>query len=222
MCILKTVLIADTETTGVDPKTDHVIEIGAVLWSIEHRTILECYSGLIRSESNAAEVANGIPSAVLVGAHDMGGPLGRLAELLDRADATVAHNAEFDRSFAPFSGPVICSLEDMVWPRPSSSRSLTAIALAHGVAVVSAHRAIHDCLLMARLFEAVPDIAQRLEAGLEHSLLPKAEMLSLAPFEMKDVVKEHGFHWDPSRRVWHRTMAIADAAKLPFQTMKRA
>lgn len=223
---MKSVCILDVETTDIDPKNGHLIEVGAVLWSIEFRCILECFSGVMHAAENPAEHVNGIPAGlVALCAPGFLGPVRRVDEMAEVADAVVAHKADFDKSWVEPCGfdivnstPWICTIEDFTWPKPSPSKSLTALALAHGVAVVSAHRAIHDCLLLARCFEVIPDIAERLEAALAHAQLPKAEIHSLAPFEQKDVVKENGFHWDPARRVWHRTMAIEDAEKLPFAT----
>jgi DNA polymerase-3 subunit epsilon len=219
---MKTILILDTETTGVDPKKDVMIEAGAVLWSVERRSIVECFSGLMQAASNSAESINGIP-VPLVQAASGEVTTQAIRSMVDRADAVAAHSADFDRSFLATRCQVaerdwICTIEDFAWPKPSPSKSLTALALAHGCAVVAAHRAINDCLLLARCFESIADIGERLEAALVHSRLPKAEIHSLAPFDLKDLVKEHGFHWDPARKVWHRTMAIADAGKLPFAT----
>jgi DNA polymerase-3 subunit epsilon len=223
---MKSVLLLDVEATTLEPKTGSLIEVGAVLWSVEFRSIIECFSGVMHAAENPAEHVNGIPAG-LVSLCTPGflGPVRRVDEMAEVADAIVAHKADFDRSWIEPCGfdvvnstPWICTIEDFVWPKPSASKSLTALALAHGVAVVSAHRAIHDVLLLARCFEVIPDIGERLEAALAHAQLPKAEMISLAPFEQKDVVKEAGFHWDSERKVWHRTMAIEDAKKLPFAT----
>lgn len=226
---LNTVLIVDAETTGVDRESDHVIEIGYVLWSVQHRTILEAYSGLLWAEKNPAQAVNGIPADALPqDAPD--GPWRMLGKAASRADAIVAHQADFDRAFlergmSEFDTGAakiwICTREDVTWPRAGAGQSLTAIALAHGCAVVAAHRAVNDCLLLARLFESVPDIAARLEAGYAHAQLPKVRLVSLAPFEQKDEVKAHGFKWDPGRREWWRVMAAADAAGLPFKTAVR-
>jgi len=186
-------LILDGETTGLDVNKDELCEVGGVLWSVEHRCILECFSSLVYATSNAAAEVNGIPEAVVQSATTQF-PL-RMIGMACGVDAIVAHNAEFDRPWfatehSSFRDvPWICTIEDMVWPKPSPSRSLTAIALAHGVAVVSAHRAIHDCLLLARMLEVVPDVDERLKAALAHALLPKAEIHSLASFDEKDIVK---------------------------------
>ena len=223
---MKSALLLDVEATDIDPKAGSLIEVGAVLWSIPHRCIIECFSGVMHAPENPAEHVNGIPAG-LVSLCTPGflGPVRRVDEMAEVADAVVAHKADFDRSWVEPCGfdilnssPWICTIEDFTWPKPSPSKSLTALALAHGVAVVSAHRAIHDCLLLARCFEAIPDIGERLEAALEHAKLPKAEIHSLASYEDRELPKTAGFHWDPARKVWHRTMAIADAEKLPFRT----
>lgn len=41
------VLIIDTETTGLDPKSDHVIEVGAIVYSVEHGCSLASYASLL-------------------------------------------------------------------------------------------------------------------------------------------------------------------------------
>lgn len=219
------VLILDTETTDLEPSKGKLIEIGAVLWSVDYRSIVEVYSGVLSADENPAESTNGIPADLLRGAGLPPAPMMLVDDIAARAAFVVAHNADFDRrwvqplGFSRLNGlPWVCTIEDIEWPRPGPGKSLTAIALAHGVAVVSAHRAIHDCLLLTRLFEAVPDIDVRLGAALAHAALPKAEIHSLAPYEDREIVKAHGFHWDPARKVWHRRMAIADAEKLPFRT----
>ena len=63
--MLRNVLIVDCETTGLDREKDRVIEIGYVLWSVEHRTMLEVYSGLLYAPENPAEHINSIPATAL-------------------------------------------------------------------------------------------------------------------------------------------------------------
>jgi len=193
-----------------------------VHWSVELRTMLRAVSILLPADSNPAEHVNGIPVAALKHA---GIPATRWASAsswFGDCDAVVAHQADFDKAFVErhltVDVPWICTREDVTWPKPSPGESLTAIALAHGVAIVAAHRALNDCLALMRLLEAVPDIDERLAAGYEHAKLPKLRMVSLAPFEQKDIVKEHGFKWDSARKQWWRVMAREDAEVLPFDT----
>lgn len=232
---MRNVLIVDVETTGLDREKDQVIELGCILWSVKHRSLVEVYSRVLPCEDNPAQAVNGIPAALL--REVAFSPVwDGLLDLAAEADAVCAHQADFDSAFvgtalsrlgddallrepisAALSDPWICTREDMTWPKTGAGESLIATALAHGVAVTSAHRAIHDCLLLGRLFEAVPDIGERLEAAYEHAKLPKVRLVSLAPFEEKDIVKDHGFKWDPQRREWWRVMAVQDSLLLPFK-----
>lgn len=231
---MKRVLILDCETTGLDREKDRVIEVGCILWDVEHRSMVEVYSALLPAQENPAEQVNGIPTALL--RRVVPSPVwDRLGDLAAEADAICAHQADFDRAFVlprmpeyfqrpchALKAPWLCTREDMTWPKAGTGESLIATALAHGVAVTSAHRAIHDCLLIARLFEAVPDIGERLKAAYEHAKLPKVRLVSLAPFEEKDIVKDHGFKWDPQRREWWRVMAVQDSLLLPFKVRQVA
>lgn len=224
---IQTLCLFDCESTGLDRDKDRVLEVGYVLWSVEHRCILEVFSGLLHAEANPAEAVNGIPPAALADLPTDDDDVWTMARTAaNNADAIGAHQADFDRAFCgsrlPDDTPWICTREDMRWPKAGTATSLVATALAHGVAVTSAHRAIHDCLLLARLFEhcftAYPDMGERLEAALAHARLPKVRLVSLAPYEERDVVKANGFKWDPGRREWWRLMAVQDAEGLPFRT----
>jgi DNA polymerase-3 subunit epsilon len=93
-----------------------------------------------------------------------------------------------------------------------------SIALAHGVAVTSAHRAINDCLLLARLLERVDeDVDDLLHLALQRASRPKAEFIARTAYKDKDLVKAAGFHWNGT--VWSRYMAVEDAEKLPFDVV---
>lgn len=227
---LDKILILDTETSGLDPAKDKLLEVGLVLYSIEHRAIIHTASLLVdqpREELDPeSEKIHGIPLAML--------HLGETESRVDRmirwaaadADAFVAHNADFDSQWlAPevaSSNPWICTCNDVVWPRAADSRSLTNIALAHGVAVVDAHRALADCMTIARLLTRVAELGHDVRALLEPGLRPKTTVVSLAPFEEKDVVKHNGFRWAPEQRAWWRRLATEDVAKLPFRTRPAA
>lgn len=228
---MKNVLILDCETTGLQPPEAVTIEIGCILWNIEHHSILECYSALIPHHENPAEPYNGISVGLLGEVPNR--PAWNIAhvnDMAERADAVIAHSATFDKKFCDAipipkltNMPWICTLEDVEWPKATKlslgragSGSLVRLALMHGVAVTSAHRSIHDCLLLTRLFEAVPDIDERLEAGLIHAQLPKASFVATVPYERNAEVKLAGFHWDGDKQIWHRYMAVDDAEELAF------
>jgi DNA polymerase-3 subunit epsilon len=228
-----------------------VIEAGAVLWDSQTCAVLECYSGLLRAGENPCFHVNRIPTHALADA-----PLGpivwdRIADVVRRAEAICAYNAAFDRGFAekPIglalkrlnpNGPTLpwfCAMEDLAWTktgRDTGHASLVARALAHGVQIGAAHRALDDCLILARLFEraeellrfngpddAAPDFDSWLAAGVKRGQAPRVLVVSLAPFDQKEEVKEHGFRWNEpdAPKKWSRRMVAdeIDAARFPFK-----
>lgn len=52
---MKSVLLLDVEATTLEPKTGSLIEVGAVLWSIEHRSIIECFSGVMHAAEHRCD-----------------------------------------------------------------------------------------------------------------------------------------------------------------------
>lgn len=217
---IKSLLLADTETSGIDPKTSVLLEVAAVWWSVEHACVLKTWSTLVQGARNDAFAVNGIPAEAL--------PLGAAAEptfktlrnFADNSDAIVAHNAEFDRGFLPELGkPWICSMNDLAWPgaKPGGYTSLIDLALANGLGIASAHRALSDCLLLARLFERLHERGTDLQAFLAHGLRPKGMFVAEVPFAEKDKAKDAGFKWRPETKQWVRRLALEDAGKLPFR-----
>lgn len=221
---MKTLLFIDTETTGLSPETDRLLEVGAVLWSVEHRCILSTWSDLIDGDGNAAEAINRIPPSALSYGDALGNVLANLAAYERRADGVVAQRAEFDRGFLEAAGfktraPWICSKFDIEWPRSKVGDGLVSTALAHGVGVVSAHRAITDCLILARLFERVAE-THDLQPMLARAMRPKATFQAMVSYDDREKAKSAGFQWDSVTRRWTRRMAVEDAAALGFKTME--
>lgn len=222
-----TILILDTETTGLDAATDRVVEVACIRYSLTHATVLRSYSSLIRGESNAAEAINRIPTAALMDAPEPARVWAAVASLADGADCVVAHNADFDRGFCAAAGvsmayhiaqmPWVCSRSQMEWPRGKQGDSLVNLTLAHGLGVATAHRAMADCDMLARLFTRVAEMGVDLGAMVARGMRPSAVFVALAPYEQKDVVKAAGFSWDGERKEWRRRMAVEDVAGLPFR-----
>lgn len=113
--------------------------------------------------------------------------------------------------------PWLCTFEDWRWPRCSGDSQLAAIALAHGVGLVSAHRAYTDVITLCSVLERVHQHWTPLPEQLAYARRPRSTFVSLAPFEAKDTVKAHGFRWVPERREWRRRMLPEDAESLPFK-----
>ena len=222
---LRTLLILDTECSGLSPETDRIIEIGCVLYSLEQRCILSTWSELILGDTNAAYEVNRIPVEALTHGARLNDALASLESYASRADALVAHNAQFDRGFLEAAGfrttlPWICTCHDIDWPRASSSQSLVAIALAHDLPVVSAHRALSDCLLLSKLLERTAELGADLDALLQRSLRPKELFVANVSYEDRHLAKRARFQWDSIvSGQWARNMPPEDTAALPFPAL---
>ena len=213
---IETILIVDTETQGFDPQKHRVLEIGAVWWSVRFRTILAAWSELCQAPDNPAEHVNRIPAAALTYGLTFEQAIEGLKSRASRADAIVAHRASFDSSFVPDLGkPWICSKFDVPWPRSAPGDGLAYVAIAHDVPIVSAHRALADCLLLARCFEAVDDVPGLLALAMR----PRATFRAIVSYDDRELAKKAGFRWQPEKKWWIRErLAIEDAALLPFKT----
>lgn len=218
---MRRVLLIDTETSGLDPVVDSVLEVGAILYDLQYATPIEFYAELLMSQDNAAEAINRIPVGALQCASPASLVWQRVMGMAEVADAVLAHNAAFDRGFVPMelrdAAPWICTKEDVRWPKQTKdSPSLVALALEHDLGVAVAHRALADCDLIARLLTRAHELGADLPAMLARGLRPKATFQALVSFDDREKAKAAGFRWEPSTKRWLRTMAVEDAAALPF------
>ena len=222
---MKTLAILDTETTGLDPAKDTCIEVACVLYSVEHAAPIASFASLMATTSNDAEAVNRIPVPLLVGAPANDKVWKYVAALIARADAVVAHRAEFDRSFVPPElrdlKPWICSKFDIPWPLSKPGDGLVHVALAHGVGVMQAHRALTDCDTLARIFQRVAEMGADVPGILARAMRPKSRYVALVSFEDREKAKAAGFQWDGARKQWHRTMARDDVDALGFETREQ-
>ncbi|HEX7330361.1 MAG TPA: 3'-5' exonuclease [Pyrinomonadaceae bacterium] len=221
--MVKRALIIDTETNGLDD-TAQVIEVGAILYSVENQCTLQEISTLLPALKNEAESINRIKATAL-GEIELTRSVSFAQELLfamsKAADVFVAHNAEFDSKkllgdtrFPLASLPWLCTMSDFKWPLATREQgSLINLALDHGIGVASAHRALTDCRLIAALFDRMSD----LPAMFTVAMRPKALFVGLQPFDDNQLAKDAGFKWDRLvPRKWSRMMAIEDATALSF------
>lgn len=93
----------DLETTGLDPRSDRVIEIGALVCDADGKTV-ETFERLInpgRPIGSLASEINGIRDTDLIGAPPASVVLVDFLGVLDRAENApmIAHNAAFDAGF---------------------------------------------------------------------------------------------------------------------------
>ncbi len=227
-CSLDLICLLDVETTGINPTTNEVIELGCILFSLSHNCVLQQVSTLVPIEgNNTARSINGISRNAANSIGMLGAFEGVFEELFIGADALVAHNAFFDRSFTPEWLRAIndtwIDTRSVTWPRANRQGcNLVELALCYDIPVWSNHRALKDCQLLAHIVEREPMAAQLLAKELG----PKVWATWRSTPDDKQgqqMVKAAGFRWNrpecPASRVWSRLMHPDDATGLGFEVV---
>lgn len=188
------ITILDTETTGLDPAKDKVIEIGAVLYSTEHRASVQEISTLIPTELNPATAINGLePALTQAVTSDILNPVKAvLGAMLKASEYAVAFNSDFDSAFLPWITRPWSDAAAIAYPRAGHKKDLVNLALNHGIPLIGAHRALEDCRILAALLSKVPD----LDYQLRQAARPKTIVRALVSYEERDLAKQHGFAWN--------------------------
>jgi len=221
---MKYICVLDTETTGLDASKGSVLEVAAVLYHIDTRSIISQASTLCYAEENPAFEVNRIavesvkntPPKIEAHAKLL------IREMMMEADAIVAHNAPFDKKWietivdfqeASLNTPWICTKSDVIWPvRKGIPLNLIHICADLGVPITSAHRALSDCLLLVNAIECIEDIEYFLDKSGKGRIIYHAEI----SYEQRQIVKDAGFQWDNAKKVWHAKLTPEIAATMPF------
>jgi exodeoxyribonuclease X len=150
------VRILDTETTGLNPDTDRIVEIATIDWMDGH--IGEPWSSLVNPERDIPAQAKAIHH---ITEHDVEGKpvIGDLLPSLSgKVDIVAAHFADFDRSFLPsdFAKYWVCTwkVSLRIWPE-LESHSNQFLRYHFGLPDPDAglpHRAAYDAFVTAHLF----------------------------------------------------------------------
>lgn len=158
MSQLHCIAVLDTETTGLYPSTDRLVEIAIMLLQVERNTgrlvqVLDSYQELQdpgRPIPPIATAIHGITDAMVKGRRI---DEGRVAAMLRQADLVVAHNSGFDKGFVRQVVPEVdtfiwgCSCRGIPWrrlhPRLDSTK-LQHLATTLAVPGGTAHRAMGD------------------------------------------------------------------------------
>jgi len=114
------------------------------------------------------------------------------------------------------SHPWLCTMEDVRWPAERQLRarpSVRDLALAYGIPVWAAHRALTDCIYLAEVFQRCDDLEQLIAQGLEPRRLVRARV----SFDDRHLAREAGFRWnDPVKGAWTRRLTHREETELPF------
>jgi DNA polymerase-3 subunit epsilon len=219
---LRKAAFVDVETTGLDPRRNAVIELGAVLFSytLDGRVVRleDEYSGF-------EDPGSPIPPHItrLTGITDemvRGQQLdkARLEKLLGQADLIIAHNAAFDRplverQLGPAAKPWACSQREIPWQESGlESAKLEFLAYRYGF-FYNGHRALDDCRAAVHLLaQPLPGTSTTTLAPLLNSARKPSYRLRAvgAPFEAKDLLKSRQYRWDGEARCWWKEVGAEE------------
>ncbi len=152
----------DLETTGKEPRSDEIIEIGAV--RISGGAVGEEFSALIKPARRLSRVISdltGITEADLADAPPLEEVLPKFLDFIGD-DVLVAHNIEFDYAFLQqaarrllkrkLANRTFCTLVAARSRMPGQSHRLGAVAETLGVELQDWHRATADARAAAEIF----------------------------------------------------------------------
>jgi DNA polymerase-3 subunit epsilon len=203
-------LCLDTETTGLNPACDKIIELGIVAFLYDPLTagiikIIDRYAGFedpglpLSAETTAI---TGITDDMVSGKSFDDDYVCRLA---DQASLVIAHNAAFDRKFVEARFPVFskvpwgCSMTQVDWQAERISTRVLEYLLFKFGWFINAHRALDDAEgLLGILLESLPVSGTPIfKVLLERFDEVTAKVCAVgAPFEKKDVLKQRGYRWN--------------------------
>lgn len=211
----------DVETTGLEPRSDAIIQFCGVLFEFEPasgrihalRDAITGYEDPGRPIPALVTEKTGITDAMVAGQRLDERVIG---EALGEAVLVVAHNAAFDRAFLERRLPAFadrhwaCSQVDVPWAAHGlDSTKLEFLLYKHARTFYEAHRADEDVYAGLHLLATpFPNGELPMQKLLESARRPLFRITATgAPFEQKDVLKGRGYRWDAALRAWWREVA---------------
>jgi DNA polymerase-3 subunit epsilon len=195
--------VVDVETTGTNPDTDKIVELGICLFEYDRqgRRIYKVLNSWEWFEDPGLSIPpeitkiTGITDEMVAG-HSLDDRA--VNDLLDRIVLVIAHNADFDRRFLEKRLPAFaskhwaCSRSDIDW-KAERIRSSALEFIAYSLSFFhDSHRAANDCpATVHALAQTLPATGRlALQALLEHARLPTWPLWARdAAIEQKDVLK---------------------------------
>ena len=232
--VLSKGVVVDTETTGINPDKDAIIELGMVLFEFDPETgcayrVLDTFDQLEDPGfpvPPASTAVHGISDEMVAGQRINDE---EVAAFLDGVSLVIAHNSKFDRVFLEKRLPVFetrpwgCSFAQVDWSGEGiGSAKLDYISYKYGF-FYEAHRAEGDCFaLLEILQQPLPKSGELVLKSILNSLGQKSYQVFAtgSPFETKDILKARSYRWDGDKKCWHTTVVGDDAIKAEVEWLK--
>ncbi|HCJ73607.1 3'-5' exonuclease [Ochrobactrum sp. Kaboul] len=201
-------IILDTETTGLNYRTDEIIEIGVIAFTFNDKGELGDVTGVY---GGLQQPTIAIPADItrLTGITDdmVAGQVidaTLLKALIEPADLIIAHNAGFDRPFCEAFSPIFvhkawaCSVSEVDWSARGFEGSKLGYLIGQSGYFHDGHRAVDDCFALLEVLgqsrpgTATTPFSELYQASQRSRVRIYAEN---SPFDMKDHLKARGYRW---------------------------
>lgn len=216
----------DLETTGIDPSSSDIVEIGYMVWD----TDLSCP---VQFGCHLIKINYPLPSEIkkLIGIDDshldkfgtdLKQALISLANLAKGCDFLVGHNAiEFDRKYLSKACKKysiefpkkywIDTMIDLPYPQSIRTRKLDYLAVEHKVPIVLSHRAVFDVWTTLQILKQynIKEIVQKSKLGF-------VKLTARISYEERAKASTQGFKWDPKNKIWFKVLREYDANNTQF------
>ena len=214
----------DVETTGLDHARHEVIELAMQRFRLDDQgAIVE--TGRPRSwlEQPSEPIPPAITRVTGLADPDVAGRAisdGEAAGLILGSDFVVSHNAAFDRPFVEKRLPMVagrawaCSLNDVDWRAEGFEARTLGSILARAGWFYDPHRAEIDVTALLHLLDhRLPDGASVAHRMVERAGRPSWIIDAVdASFSAREVLRERGYRWDASRKLWSTTVTDTSPA----------
>lgn len=204
-------VVIDVETTGFNPNSDKIIEIGAL--RVVDGEVVDRFIHLInpgRKIPSAITELTGISDVMVKNAPSIGEVLPDLKSFIG-SDILVGHNVNFDVNFlyeafmenlnVPVTNDFVDTLRFARQIYPQLPNHKLATLLKHlGIIDKTEHRSYSDSLYTNQLFQIMR--TQVVDNGIEISNLAE----SVKPVCAKDIIPSHN-HFDPAHPVFKKVFA---------------
>jgi DNA polymerase-3 subunit epsilon len=231
---VRTGVLLDTETTGLEHARDEIIELGMVKFDyapdgriVGVRDIFSAFNEPSAPISAEVTALTGITNEMVAGHRFDDAAVTAFAE---SAVITIAHNSAFDRRFVERYWPVFehkawgCSMSEIDWRKHGFAGSQLGYLLNGAGYFHQAHRAVDDCHALLEILDfnlpttGAPALATLLDTARRKTVRIWAEQ---SPFELKDSLKRRGYRWsdgtDGRPKSWYVDVCeVALDAELAF------
>ncbi|MGA7324292.1 MAG: 3'-5' exonuclease [Rhodomicrobium sp.] len=208
-------IILDTETTGMIPGADEVIEFGMLKFEYgQDGQVYRVLDSFNRLRQPTKPIPASITTITGITNEEVAGQIIDPADVeafVSGAALIIAHNARFDRPMCEAAWPFFrnlnwaCSCVQVPWKEEGHEGVKLGYLLNDYGRFHNGHRAIDDCHAVLHLLAQPMRRAKRpaMSALLENARKTQYQLWAEnAPFDFKDVLKSRGYRWNAEARCW--------------------